>query len=312
MIMSISLRQLRYLVAVADHQSFRKAATTLNVSQPAMTAQIQFLEQSLDGLVLTRSRRGVAPTALGEAVIAKARGILSEVESLRALGVAAAARPLRLGVIPTVAPYLGPDAVEFGAAYTPEGVELVEGRTADLIAGLRTGTLDAALLALPDQGTLGRDLETATAFAEAFFVLLPDNDALAGSAQVSLHDLSERTLLLLEEGHCLADQALSLCGETQKRGPGRAATLSTLSRLVARGKGITLLPAMAVSVESHLGDGTVVRALPDPAPGRTIGIAWRKGATGERCWRRLAQALGRLKPELDAVQAPTPLPMAAE
>lgn len=310
--MSISLRQLRYLVAVADHQSFRKAATALNVSQPAMTAQIQLLEQSLDGLVLTRSRRGVAPTPLGEAVIAKARGILSDVEGLRALGVAAAARPLRLGIIPTVAPYIGPDAVEFGSSYAADGIELVEGRTADLIAGLRAGTLDAALLALPEQGSLGRDLETATAFAEPFYALLPDNDPLADSAQVSLADLTDRTLLLLEEGHCLADQALSLCSAEQKRGPVRAASLSTLSRLVARGKGVTLLPAMAVSVESHMGDGTVVRPLPAPAPGRTVGLAWRKGATGERCWRRLAQALARLKPETGDVKVPAMLPMAAE
>ncbi|MFA5120158.1 hydrogen peroxide-inducible genes activator [Zavarzinia sp.] len=305
--MSISLRQLRYLVAVADHQSFRKAATALNVSQPAMTAQIQLLEQTLDGLVLTRSRRGVSPTPLGEAVIAKARGILGEVESLKALGAAAAARPLRLGVIPTVAPYLGPDVMELGGLYAPDGLELTEGRTADLLAGLRAGTLDAALLALPADGAFGRDLEAAEAFHEPFLALVPAGDPLAAQAEVPVADLASRPLLLLEEGHCLADQALALCGDNQQRGPIRSGSLATLSRLVGRGKGVTLLPAMAVATECRAGDGTAVRPLPDPAPGRTIGLVWRKGATGERCWRRLAQGLGRLKPT-----ARTELPTAAE
>ncbi|PWR18920.1 hydrogen peroxide-inducible genes activator [Zavarzinia compransoris] len=308
--MSISLRQIRYLVAVADHQSFRKAAAALNVSQPAMTAQIQLLEQSLDGLVLTRSRRGVAPTALGEAVIAKARGILAEVENLRALGAAAAARPLRLGIIPTIAPYIGPDVVEMGATYAAEGLELIEGRTQDLLSGLRTGTLDAALLAVPAHGALGRDLETAMSFTEPFFALVPGDDSLAAAGEVTVEALASRPLLLLEEGHCLADQALSICGEGQQRGPIRAASLSTLSRLVARGKGVTLLPAMAVAVECHAGDGTAVRPLAADA-GRSIGIAWRKGATGERCWRRLALALARLKPEVKLEQ-PSIMAIAAE
>lgn len=309
--MSISLRQIRYLVAVADHQSFRKAATALNVSQPAMTAQIQLLEQSLDGLVLTRSRRGVTPTALGEAVIAKARGILAEVEGLRALGAAAAARPLRLGVIPTIAPYLGPDLIDLGATYAAEGLELIEGRTGELVSALRAGTLDAALLALPQSGVLGRDLETAIAFTEPFYALLPQADPLAASGEVSVEALADRPLLLLEEGHCLADQALSLCDDGQLRAPMRASSLSTLARLVGRGRGVTLLPAMAVAVESHQGDGTVVRRLPDPAPGRTIGVVWRKGATGERCWRRLAQGLARLKPDVEGSLVAA-LPMAAE
>ncbi|MDD3444319.1 MAG: hydrogen peroxide-inducible genes activator [Zavarzinia sp.] len=309
--MSISLRQIRYLVAVADHQSFRKAAAALNVSQPAMTAQIQLLEQSLDGLVLTRSRRGVTPTPLGEAVIAKSRHILAEVENLRALGAAAAARPLRLGIIPTIAPYLGPDVVEMGAAYAPEGLELVEGRTADLLAALRAGTLDAALLAMPAMGNLGRDIETATAFSEAFYALVPEHDVLAAQSEIPVEALAARPLLLLEEGHCLADQALSICGDGQQRAPIRAASLATLSRLVARGKGITLLPAMAVGVEFRPGDGTVLRPLPDPAPGRTVGLAWRKGATGERCWRRLAQGLARLKPNVPAQRAAT-MAIAAE
>ncbi|MCF4166931.1 hydrogen peroxide-inducible genes activator [Zavarzinia compransoris] len=310
--MPISLRQIRYLVAVADHQSFRKAAAALNVSQPAMTAQIQLLEQALDGLVLTRSRRGVTPTALGEAVIAKSRHILAEVENLRALGAAAAARPLRLGIIPTIAPYIGPDVVEMGAAYAAEGLEVVEGRTAELLASLRNGTLDAALLAMPTTGAgLGRDIETAAAFSESFYALLPDSDPLAGRMEIDVQALTERPLLLLEEGHCLADQALSVCGEGQQRAPIRAASLATLSRLVARGKGITLLPAMAVGVEFHPGDGTVLRPLPEPAPGRTVGLAWRKGATGERCWRRLAQGLARLKPGVDLRRAAT-LAIAAE
>lgn len=309
--MSISLRQIRYLVAVADHQSFRKAAAALNVSQPAMTAQIQLLEQTLDGLVLTRSRRGVAPTALGDAVIAKARGILAEVENLRALGAAAAARPLRLGVIPTIAPYIGPDVVEMGAAYAAEGLELIEGRTQELLSALRTGTLDAALLAMPANGSLGRDIETAISFAEAFYALIPADDVLAAETVITAEALASRPLLLLEEGHCLADQALAVCGEGQQRGPIRAASLSTLSRLVARGKGVTLLPAMAVGIESHAGDGTMVRPLATEA-GRTIGIAWRKGATGERCWRRLALALARLKPADVRIEQPAIMAIAAE
>lgn len=308
--MSVTLRQLRYFTAVAAHQSFRRAAAALNVSQPAMTAQIQLLEDQLGGLVLNRSRRGVSPTLLGRAVLDQATTVLAEVDRLMALGSEAAARPLRLGVIPTIAPYLGAEAIDLGAQLSPHGVDLIEGKTADLLDGLRNGALDGALLALPeDLEELGRDLTGETAFSEPFLALLHAGDPLAAQSSLTVAELRSRPLLLLEEGHCLADQTLALCGPAAERAPLRAGSLAMLVRLVAKGRGVSLLPAMAAAHDCRPGDGTVTRPLSDPGASRRVGLAWRRGARSERSLRRLAAALARLAP---TTERPPALALAAE
>ncbi len=303
--MSITLRQLRYVTAVATHQSFRRAAAALHVSQPAMTAQVQLLEAQLGAPVLTRSRRGVSPTPFGQAVLDQAHTVLAEVEQLTALGREAAAQPLRLGVIPTIAPYLGAEAIDIGGRISPHGLALIEGKTAELLDGLRDGTLDGALLALPADGAgLAPDLVGETAFVEPFLALLPAGDSLADQVGLRLADLRRRPLLLLEEGHCLADQTLALCGPEAGPAPLRAGSLAVVVRLVAKGHGVSVLPAMAIAHDCHRGDGTVTRPLSDPGACRRIGLAWRRGARGERAWRRLAAALARLAPAAPGQPAP--------
>jgi len=274
--MHLTLRQLRYFEALARHRHFGRAAEACAISQPALSVQIRELEAALGAALFERGARGVRLTGFGEEVAARTREILRSVDELGDLARAARDRlagRLRLGVIPTIAPYLLPRLVgRVNDAYGGLDIVLRESVTSTLLQELADGDLDTAILALPiaDPGLA----EVALA-QEAFILVRPEADAalpVPGRAR-----LREMRLLLLEEGHCFRDQALSFCeiGATTPRDLLGASSLSTLVQMVGAGIGITLIPEMAVPVETRSAAVSVARFDP-PEPTRTIGMVWRK------------------------------------
>jgi len=295
--MKPSSRQLEYLVAVAEARHFGRAARACGVSQPGLSAQIQSLEADLGVRLFERSRRGVIVTRAGERVAEQAR------RALRALdGVVDAAReasapltgPLHLGVIPTVAPYLLPRWLpRVREAHPHLQLFLHEDQTARSVARLREGSLDLLLLALPIGGG---DLEELALFDEPFLLAAPAGHALGrGRRRVTESDLEGCAVLLLEDGHCLRDQALSVCRLAGARESElvRASSLGTLVQMVANGLGVTLLPATAAPVEVHDEDGIVLRRFRAPEPTRHIGLVWRRGSARGGEFRSLGELLRR-------------------
>jgi LysR family hydrogen peroxide-inducible transcriptional activator len=271
-----SLRQLQYLVAVAGTGGFGKAAALCHVSQPALSTQLAALEAVLGVRLFERDRHRVLITAAGEALLPRARRVLAEAEELTSAAQALAdplAGTLRLGVIPTISPYLLPEASPRLQARCPRlAVQWTEERTDALLAALRKGDLDGALLA---QTTGLEGLEHRKLGQDPFVLAGPRGHALfARKGPAGLRDLDGQTTLLLEDGHCLRDQALALCGHAHEAG-FRATSLSTLVQMVASGAGLTLLPAMSLAVENRRG-ALSVRPFGDPAPGRAVVLAWRR------------------------------------
>jgi len=277
MVQTPTLRQLEYLVAIADLGSFHRAARACGVSQPGLSAQIRQLEALLELPLLERDRRRVLLTAAGEEIARRARAVLAEVqglvESARTLQ-----RPLcgtlRLGVIPTVAPYLLPRVLPRVRRRHPElRLRLLEAQTGELVAALGRGELDVLLLAL--EAPLG-DLATHALFRDPFHVALPAGHRLASRRRLRESDLAGESVLLLEDGHCLRAQALAVCraGGAEELGDFRATSLGTLIEMVRGGAGVTLLPELALRTEGRRPDLAIVPFAP-PAPYRTIGLAWR-------------------------------------
>lgn len=276
-----TLRQLEYLLAVSETLNFRAAAARCHVSQPALSEQIRGLELLLGVQLLERDKRRVALTAAGELVVERARAALADVDSLveAALGQGSPLTgPLSLGAIPTVAPYVLPSLVAAARRAWPKlRLVLRESRTATLVEELKAGRLDCALLALPVNVP---GLQAVPLFEDPFLLAAPRSHRLAGRGPAKLSELRREEVMLLDEGHCLRDQALELCGEAgaQEAGDVRATSLRTLTRLVAEGFGITLLPALA---QDEVTDGLPVTLRPfrAPAPSRTIGLVWRATST---------------------------------
>jgi LysR family hydrogen peroxide-inducible transcriptional activator len=273
---AFSLRQLQYAVAVADALSFRRAAEACGVSQPSLSAQLGELEEALGTRLFERDRRRVLLTPAGEALVARARRVLTDVDDLgdagRRLGDPLAGT-LRIGIIPTISSYLLPDLVRALARAHPRlTVRWTEDKTQTLVAALGEGALDAALLAL--EADLG-DLASEPIGRDPFWLAAPRGHALARrSSPVTAGELAGARVLLLDDGHCLRDQALAVCGGAGTEELGfRATSLPTLAQMVASGAGVTLLPGLAVETESRRAP-LVVRPLADPAY-RTVGLAWR-------------------------------------
>ena len=265
-------------MAVADHRNFRKAAACVSISQPALSSQIQAAERLLSVQVFERDRRSVLVTPAGEDVVALARNAL---EAVDAVGAAARRRgeplvgPLRLGVIPTVAPYWLPALLPTVRKRFPK-LQLIlrEDQTARLLAALSAGQLDAALVALPVPGDL-----TISAIATEDFVVAAQRGApiLHKRGRLTERDLDDQTVLLLEDGHCLRDQALAVCSRAGaiESMEVRATSLPTLVQMVAGGLGITLLPETAAAALVQPRGPVEVARIGKPPPGRTIGLAWR-------------------------------------
>jgi LysR family hydrogen peroxide-inducible transcriptional activator len=305
----VSIRQLQYVVAVADTLGFHRAAARCRVSQPTLSSQVQKLEDVLGVRIFERDKRRVLVTAAGEAVIDHARRVLVEVDDLLAAATEAKdpfTGTLRVGVIPTVAPYLLPFVTPAVAERWPRlRLALVEERTDELLAGLRTGTLDAGLLALVDGMD---DLERATVALDPFVAAVPRTHALTKKKTVSLDDLGNEQVLLLEDGHCLRTQVLSLC---QRAGATetdlRATSLATLVQMVSSGAGVTLLPSIAVDVENRRGQ-LAVRPLTQPGHSRTICLAWRKAAPLGSALRDLAKTMSVASRPATKIPRPDPHP----
>ncbi len=290
----LSIRQLQYVVAIADTLGFHKAAQKCRVSQPTLSSQVQKLEEVLGVRVFERDKRRVLVTPAGEAVVEHARKVLVELDDL--IKVVSEARDpfsgtFRVGVIPTVAPYLLPFVMPAVAARWPRlRLALVEAKTDDLLAQLRAGTLDAGLLALVDGM---EDLEHAVVLQDPFVAAVPRTHPLAKKKSVGLDDLEDEPVLLLEDGHCLRTQALTLC---QRAGATetdlRATSLATLVQMVSSGNGITLLPSIAIDVENRRGQ-LAIKPLAGRAQGRTICLAWRKAAPLGGALRELAKEMAK-------------------
>ena len=289
-----SLRQLQYAVAVADARSFRRAAEQCGVSQPSLSAQLAQLEGALGVRLFERDRRRVLLTPAGEDLIARARRVLVDADDLvdaaRRLGDPLAG-PISIGVIPTVSPYLLPSAAPaIHRAHPRLTVRWLEDKTENLARDLHAGQLDAALLAL--EADLGGTLIREVIARDPFVLATPRAHPLAQSSRpAKLGDLRGTHLLLLDDGHCLRDQALAVCaGARTEELAFRATSLPTLAQMVSTGAGITLLPRMAVATESRHAD-IVIRPLADDHAFRTIALVWRPTSPLGPALRELAATI---------------------
>jgi LysR family hydrogen peroxide-inducible transcriptional activator len=292
-----TLRQLQYLKLLAEHRSFSKAADAAHVTQPTLSAGIQELERVLGAPVVERGRSGVILTPTGEEAVARAEDVLARAEDL-VRAAHATGQPLtgrfRLGVIPTIAPFLLPKALPVIRERFPKlRLFLREDLTGRLIAGLKSGALDAALIALPYDTT---GLETAWVDDDELLAAAPANHPLTASKTVSAEALRHEDLILLEDGHCLREHALMVCQlEPPPGSPDEAAfaatSLHTLVQMVGSGLGVSLVPAMAV--EAGLTDAApvAVRPMEARAPKREIAVAWRAGSSRGVEAKLLAEAL---------------------
>ena len=289
-----TLRQLEYFVALADELSFRKAAAACFVTQPALSGQIAQLEALLGATLFERGKRGVRITPAGEALLPGARTVLATCDHACELVRSSSAPlngPLRLGVIPTVGPYLLPRVLPAVRAAHPElQLYLLEDLTPRLLQQLESGELDLLLLAVDTE--LG-DVATQPLFSDPFLLAVPAGDELADADEVRLADLDGRGVILLQEGHCLRAQTLPLC---EAAGSGelsgfRASSLGTVTQMVAGGLGVTLLPELALERESAAAPG--LRTIPFGAdgPGRSIGLAWRKSSPRAAEYRSLGETV---------------------
>ena len=288
----LSLRQLQYVVAVADTLGFRRAAERCAVSQPTLSAQVQHLEEVLGVKLFERDRRRVLVTSAGEEVVTRARRILVDTEDLLAVATRARdpfAGTFRVGVIPTVAPYFLPEVTQVLAKKYPH-LRLVfrEEKTEDTVRDLWAGTLDAGLVAL--EADLGA-LEHAEVLRDPFVVAMPKGHRLAKKKKIAQSDLDDQEVLLLEDGHCLRSQALALCSKAGAREMDlRATSLATLVQMVAGSHAVTLLPDLALSVENR-GEQLEIRPFSAPVPFRTLALVWRPRSPLADAFRRTAATL---------------------
>lgn len=296
-----SLAQLRAFAAVAEHLHFRDAATAIGMSQPALSGAVSALEETLGVTLVERTTRKVLLSSAGERLAVRARAVLEEVGALMEEADAVRAPftgALRLGVIPTVAPYLLPTLIGLvHEKYPALDLQVHEEQTSSLIEGLGAGRLDLLLLAVP-LGVPG--VTELPVFDEDFVLVTPLDHWLGGREGIPRDALRELNLLLLDEGHCLRDQALDICREAGRADAPvttTAAGLSTLVQLVAGGLGVTLLPRTAVRVETSRSNQLLTGYFADPAPTRRIALAMRTGAARAAEYEALAEALrGAVKP----------------
>jgi LysR family hydrogen peroxide-inducible transcriptional activator len=284
-----SLQQLRFLASLAEHRHFGRAAEACAVTQSTLSAGIQELEERLGVTLVERNRKRMMLTPLGEDVVARGRRLLSDAEEL--VDVARGGReplsgPLRLGVIPTIGPYVIPALMQrLGLEFPKLQLYLREEQTAALLEKLASGHLDLALLALPyDVG----EMETMELGEDPILVALPRNHSLAGLRRVERDALAGQNLILMEDGHCLRSHALAAC---RLAGPNRnevfqGTSVRTVIQMVAGGLGVTLVPQMALAAELPSDGSLVARRLAADAPPRRIALAWRPSSPRKSEFRR--------------------------
>lgn len=299
----MNLRDLHYLVALADYRHFGRAATACFVSQPTLSTQIRKLEDELGVTLVERAPRKMMLTAAGREIVERARRIVSEVEQMKEAARRTRdpeAGSVRLGMFPTLGPYLLPHVMpDLRKRFARLELLLVEEKSPVLLSRLHEGKLDAALLALPlhdDQ------LHAEFLFEEPFVLAVSERHALAGHASLSMSDLASERLLLLEDGHCLRDQALDVCqlAGASEKSEFQATSLETLRQMVAANVGVTLLPMLAV--KPPVARSESIRLLPfrDSPPSRRIALAWRKSSAMHGFLLQLAQVFRELPGDLFA------------
>jgi LysR family hydrogen peroxide-inducible transcriptional activator len=291
--MRMTMRQLRYFDALARYSHFGRAAEACAISQPALSMQIKELEEALGAVLIERSARQVRLTEFGEAAALQIRHILRSVDELGDFARASRDRltgRMRIGMIPTIAPYLLPAIIGHLMRTHPElDIHIREAMTSKLIEELVDGRIDTAIVALPVSEP---SLTEVALFTETFLLVRPGEDE--GTPVPSSEMLSEMRLLLLEEGHCFREQALSFCGmqSSRPREVLDASSLSTLVQMVGAGMGVTLIPEMAVAVETRSTSVSLAR-FKDPQPSRTIGMIWRKTSPLAGQLLQLSEIVGR-------------------
>lgn len=296
----MNLRDLRYLVALAEHRHFGRAAAACFVSQPTLSTQIRKLEDELGVVLVERAPRRVLLTEVGAQIAERARVVVHDVDQIKALArrtLDPESGTLRLGLFPTLGPYLLPHAMPMLRQRFPRlELLLIEEKTPIVLRQLHEGKLDAGVLALPLHD---EQLQAELLFEEPFVLAVPRSHRLAKRESVTTKDLAGERLLLLDDGHCLRDQALDVC---QMAGAGerdfRATSLETLRQMVAAGVGITLLPALAT--QPPVPASPDIRLLPfgKQAPSRRIALVWRKSSAMAGFLASLAEALRGLPAEL--------------
>ncbi len=316
--MDITLRQLRYLISLAEEGNFGRAAAAVNVSQPALSVQIRELESAIGTQLFERRAREVVVTPAGRDILWHARRVMEELRELqqaarwqRGLG-----GRLRLGIIPTVAPYLLPAALPLLRG-RDLGLDLGvrEGRTQALIEELREGELDAVVVALPLDAP---DLVEAPLFEDRFLLAGSERQIAGLGARPRAEEMGHDRLLLLEDGHCLTDQALAACalGRDTARLDLRASSLSTLCRLVEEGFGLTFVPELALRVERAAAPGLSLIRFGAPEPRRVIGVARRRLSVDDGWFTELGSVLAQAGREeirhAEAAIPPAPGEIAAD
>jgi len=290
---NFTLRQLQYVLAVAETISFRRAAELCNVSQPSLSAQVAEMESALSVSLFERDRRGVLVTAAGRELIGRARRVLVEVNDFAEAAnqfIDPLAGTLRIGVIPTVGPYLLPHVVPaLRKAFPHLTLIWIEDKTDALLRALKRGDLVAALLAL--EADLA-DLDHHTVAVDPFVLAVPRGHELdRGTRPVRRNRLRGERVLLLDDGHCFRDQALEYCSSNRLEEMGfRATSLPTLTQMVSSGAGVTLLPTIAVPTETHRSQLSI-RTLERPVPFRTIVLGWRRRSAMADTLRTVAETL---------------------
>jgi LysR family hydrogen peroxide-inducible transcriptional activator len=299
----ITLRQLRYLSSLARHRHFGRAAADCAVSQPALSMQVRELEREIGAELVERRPGDIALTDTGAEVAQRAEQILTATRDLidfaRHRDVLSG--QLKLGIIPTLAPYILPRVLpHLQAKYPQLRLEVRETQTKTLLDELGRGELDIVMLALPADGA---DIETVRLFEDSFLLAVPASDKLPARSRVSIEDVDQRRLILLEEGHCLRDQALAFCASPRRDAAASlgATSLATVMQMVANGYGVTLLPEVAVDAEVRDRRVKLLR-FSEPEPGRTIGLAWRRTSPRKQDF----EALGRIIMQALKVAGPKP------
>lgn len=287
----ITLKQLRYFDALVREQHFGRAADACAVTQPALSMQIQELETSLGVSLVERTRSGIKLTPKGQEIAYRAQRLLNDVRDLidfakQSAGILSGT--LRLGVIPSIAPYLLPPLLPLLRQHYPDiELHVRETQTQQLVDELAEGKLDVLLLALPLKNA---DIEALPIFEDRFLLALPKDKKLSGRVRATREMVEGDRLLLLEEGHCLRDQALTYCSlqHVDTVSTFGASSLSTIVEMVAAGLGITLLPEICLGVEGRSRNIQVIRFV-DPEPRRSIGLVWRRSSPRGKDFRALAQ-----------------------
>lgn len=308
-----TLRQLEYIVALTDTGQFVEAARRCGVSQPALSKQVREVEDLLGVELFERSRPRVIVTRVGEEIVARARRLLADARELVEVASASARDPhgtVKLGVIPTIAPYGLPGFLaQLRELFPDVAFAIRELQTQTLLEHLRSGDIDLALLArsFDDHGLSGPDL-----VVEPFVLIAPSGHPLAVSSPVHPHEIDGASLILMEDGHCLRDQAIEVCAHAGTPPPTSvtAASVSTLVRMVESGLGPTLLPASALQAEIRPGQGLVARSFEGAQPGRTLTLQWRSTSPNGAWFAEIADALRTHYLELNAtlpdVAGPSP------